>query len=70
MKHTFPHTPQQNGAAERNNCTLKEMDNCMIQSPLGTNSAKICGQIHWVWRTYLVYEVSHPNWEIIRAMAL
>jgi hypothetical protein len=32
MKHTVPYTPQQNGVAERNNRTLKEMDNCMIQS--------------------------------------
>jgi hypothetical protein len=32
MKHTVPYTPQQNGVAERKNYTLKEMDNCMIQS--------------------------------------
>jgi hypothetical protein len=32
MQHTVPYTPQQNGVAERKNCTLKEMDNCMIQS--------------------------------------
>ena len=30
--HTIPYTPQQNGVAERKNRTLKEMDNCMIQS--------------------------------------
>jgi transposase InsO family protein len=32
MKHTIPYTPQQNGVAERNNHTLKEKANCMIQS--------------------------------------
>jgi hypothetical protein len=32
MQHTVPYTPQQNGVAERKNHTLKEMDNCMIQS--------------------------------------
>ena len=32
MQHTVPYTPQQNGVAERKNCTLKEMANCMIQS--------------------------------------
>ena len=28
---TLPYTPQQNGVAERKNCTLKKMANCMIQ---------------------------------------
>ena len=32
MKHTIPYTPQQNGGSKRNNHTLNEMDNCMIQS--------------------------------------
>jgi transposase InsO family protein len=32
MKHIVPYTPQQNGAAERKNHTLKLMANCMIQS--------------------------------------
>jgi alpha-glucuronidase len=32
MQHIVPYTPQQNGIAERKNCTLKEMANCMIQS--------------------------------------
>jgi hypothetical protein len=32
MQHIVPYTPQQNGVAERKNRTLKEMDNCMIQS--------------------------------------
>jgi hypothetical protein len=32
MQHTIPYKPQQNGVVERNNCTLKEMANCMIQS--------------------------------------
>jgi transposase InsO family protein len=32
MQHTVPYTPQQNGVAERKNCALKEMANCMIQS--------------------------------------
>ena len=32
MQHTVPYTPQQNGVAERKNCTLKEMANCMLQS--------------------------------------
>jgi predicted nucleotidyltransferase len=32
MQHTVPYTPQQNGVAERNKHTLKEMINCMIQS--------------------------------------
>ena len=31
-QHNVPYTPQQNGVAERNNRTLKEMVNCMIQS--------------------------------------
>jgi transposase InsO family protein len=32
MQHTVPYTPQKNGVAERENQTLKEMANCMIQS--------------------------------------
>ena len=32
MQHTVPYTPQQNGVTERNNHTLEEMTNCMIQS--------------------------------------
>ena len=32
MQHTVPYTPQQNDVPERKNRTLKEMDNCMIQS--------------------------------------
>ena len=32
QQHTVPYTPQQNGVVERKNRTLKEMDNCMIQS--------------------------------------
>ena len=32
MQHIVPYTPQQNGVFERNNCTLKEMANFMIQS--------------------------------------
>ena len=32
QQHTVPYTPQQNGVAERKNRTLKEMENCMIQS--------------------------------------
>jgi hypothetical protein len=32
MQHIVPYIPQQNGVAERNNHTLKEMANCMIQS--------------------------------------
>jgi transposase InsO family protein len=32
MQHNVPYTPQQNGVVERNNYTLKEMANCMIQS--------------------------------------
>jgi hypothetical protein len=32
MQHNIPYTPQQNDVAERNNQTLKKMENCMIQS--------------------------------------
>jgi transposase InsO family protein len=32
MQHIVPYTPQQNGVVERKNHTLKEMENCMIQS--------------------------------------
>ena len=32
MQHTIPYTPQQNVVVERKKRTLKEMDNCMIQS--------------------------------------
>jgi hypothetical protein len=32
MQYTVLYTPQQNGVAKRNNCKLKEMVNCMIQS--------------------------------------
>ena len=32
MQQTVPYTPQQNGVVERKNRTLKEMDNCMLQS--------------------------------------
>ena len=31
-QHSVPHTPQQNGLAERKNRTLKEMANCMMHS--------------------------------------
>jgi len=31
MQHIVSYTPQQNGVVERNNCTLKETTNCMIQ---------------------------------------
>ena len=32
LQHIVPYIPQQNGVAERKNCTLKEMANCMLQS--------------------------------------
>jgi transposase InsO family protein len=32
LQHTVPYTPQQNGVAERKNRSLKEMENCMLQS--------------------------------------
>ena len=32
MQHIVPYTPHQNGVDGRNNCTLKEMANCMLQS--------------------------------------
>lgn len=32
MKHIIPYTLHQNGVAKINNHTLKEMENCMIQS--------------------------------------
>ena len=32
MQHIIPYTPQQNGFVEKNNHTLKEMENSMIQS--------------------------------------
>jgi hypothetical protein len=32
MQHIVPYTPQKNGVSKRNNFTLKEMDNFMIQS--------------------------------------
>ena len=32
IQHTMPYTPQQNDVAERKNQTLKEMENCMLQS--------------------------------------
>ena len=32
MQHIIPYTPQQNGVAKRKKHTLKEMDNCIIQS--------------------------------------
>jgi hypothetical protein len=41
MQHIVPYTPQQNDVVERNNHTLKEMDNCMIQS-------KILSLHYWV----------------------
>ena len=31
MKQTIPYTQQKNCVVERNNCTLKEMANCIIQ---------------------------------------
>jgi transposase InsO family protein len=31
-QHTMPYTTQQNGVVERKNRTLKEMENCMLQS--------------------------------------
>jgi hypothetical protein len=34
MQHIIPYTPWKNGVAERNNCTLKDMANCMIQSKI------------------------------------
>ena len=32
MQHSTPHTPQQNGVAERKNRSLKEMATCMIEA--------------------------------------
>jgi hypothetical protein len=32
LQHTVPYTPQQNSVAERKNWSLKEMENCMLQS--------------------------------------
>ena len=32
MQHIVPYTPQQNGVSKRKNCTLKEMDNCMLHA--------------------------------------
>ena len=32
MQHSIPYTPQQNGVAERNNRSLKEMSTCMMES--------------------------------------
>ena len=32
MQHSIPYTRQQNGVAERNNRSLKEMDTCMMES--------------------------------------
>eukprot|EP00253_Pinus_taeda_P030683 PITA_30683 len=32
MQHIVPYTPQQNGVDERKNHTLKEMDNCILES--------------------------------------
>ena len=32
MQHSIPYTPQQNGVAERNNRSLKEMATCMMES--------------------------------------
>ena len=32
MEHSIPYTPQQNGAAERKNRSLKEMATCMVES--------------------------------------
>ena len=31
MQHLTPYTPQQNGVAQRNNRSLKEMPTCMIE---------------------------------------
>ena len=31
MQHIVPYTPHQNGATNRMYCTLKEIENCMIQ---------------------------------------
>ena len=32
MQHSVPHTPQQNGVAERKNRSLKEMATCMMEA--------------------------------------
>ena len=32
VQHSVPYTPQQNGIAERNNRSLKEMTTCMLES--------------------------------------
>ena len=32
IQHSVPHTPQQNGVAERKNRSLKEMTTCMLES--------------------------------------
>ena len=32
MQHSIPYTPQQNGVAERNNRSLKEMETCMMDA--------------------------------------
>ena len=32
MEHSVPHTPQQNGVAERKNTSLKEMATCLLHA--------------------------------------
>ena len=32
MQHSIPYTPHQNGVAERNNRSLKEMETCMMEA--------------------------------------
>ena len=32
MQHSIPYTPQENGVAERNNRSLKEMATCMMEA--------------------------------------
>ena len=64
MQHIVPYTPQQNCIVERNNCTLKEMANCMLQSK-GPN---LC---FWVESINCAnYIVNHTSTKVLKNITL
>jgi transposase InsO family protein len=70
IQHTVPYTPQQNDVAERKNQTLKEMENCMLQSkslaPKLWDEAINCASIHSEPCSSQITEGNHSFRSLVR----